>query len=57
MTVDVEGGGPPPTRGPDAVDYRAFSHVLVDGELLVYATDGEDAWVQSDRFVDLDERR
>lgn len=57
MTTDTAGDETPPTNGPDAVDYADFSYVVVDGELLVYAADEEDAWLQSDRFVGLDDRR
>lgn len=57
MATDTTGDDAPPTTGPDAVDYDPFGHVRVGDDLLIYGLDSDDAWVQSDAFVELETER
>lgn len=57
MATNTIADDAPPTTGPDAVDYDPFGRVRVGDDLLVYAHDRADAWVQSNRFVDLETLR
>lgn len=57
MSTDTTAGDAPPTTGPDAVDYTCYGHVRVRDDLLVYGREADDAWVQSDAFVDLESMR
>jgi hypothetical protein len=44
-----------PTVGVDASPLERFAAVETDdGEMLVYDTDGEDAWIQSDLYYPRD---
>lgn len=57
MATDTTADDAPPTTGPDAVDYDRFGHVRVGDDLLVYGHDRDDAWLQSDTFLDLETLR
>ena len=44
-----------PSVGVEAIDLRRYADVRTgDGELLVYDTDDEDAWIQADVYFDRD---
>jgi hypothetical protein len=40
------------TLGVDAADFDGFDHVLLeDGDVIIYDRDHEDAWIQSDDYI------
>jgi hypothetical protein len=57
MSADTGADGPMVTTGVDAVDYGQFNHLHVEGDLLVYGLDSDEAWLQSDTYVDLEAER
>lgn len=56
MSVDTNTDYTPPTTGLDAVDYGPYAQIIMENTLLVYGLDGDDAWIESDLFVGLDDR-
>lgn len=42
------------TLGPDAEEYGRYATIELDGDILLYDREVEDAWLQSDTAVDLD---
>lgn len=46
-----------PTTGPDTECYDRLQSVTANGDLIVYDTEREEAWIQATSAVDLEEWR
>jgi len=46
-----------PTAGPNTDSYDRYSHVTTDDGDIIYDTEAEDAWIQADQSLALDEWR
>ena len=54
----TEGDSRPPSVGVDAVELDRYSGIETgNGELIVYDEENEDAWLQSDGWVPVQESR
>lgn len=46
-----------PTTGVDAATYERYAAVETDGDVIIYDRDCEDAWIQSARWLTVEEYR